>query len=149
MCSWLKFTIVVIGTNCIGRCKSNYHTITTIDMHYFILKVNYITDSNNKGTSRKTDNLYQLICHVMFCMLLVKKQIRAKMTIIECQLVGHVDWCSVRHWSILISMVWKTMELCIISLRNETQLCILTVSSAFSILLYNKLYLKLERIKQL
>jgi hypothetical protein len=33
------------------------------------------------------------------------------MTIIECQLVGHVDWCSVRHWSILISMVWKTMEL--------------------------------------
>ena len=30
--AWVRFeltTLVVIGTDCIGRCKSNYHTITT------------------------------------------------------------------------------------------------------------------------
>jgi hypothetical protein len=30
--AWMEFeltTLVVIGTDCIGSCKSNYHTITT------------------------------------------------------------------------------------------------------------------------
>ena len=31
-------TLVVIGTNCTGRCESNYHTITTTTVPSFIYK---------------------------------------------------------------------------------------------------------------
>jgi hypothetical protein len=30
-------TLVVIGTDCIGNCKSNYHTIMTMAVPYFPL----------------------------------------------------------------------------------------------------------------
>jgi hypothetical protein len=31
--SWRDTTLVVIGTDCVGSCKSNYHTITTTTTH--------------------------------------------------------------------------------------------------------------------
>ena len=40
---WSRFeltTSVVIGTDCIGSCKSNYHTITTMTVLYWNLKSN-------------------------------------------------------------------------------------------------------------
>jgi hypothetical protein len=39
--SWVGFeltTSVVIGTDCIGRCKSNYYTITTITAPIYVPK---------------------------------------------------------------------------------------------------------------
>jgi len=39
MMPWTEFeltTLVVIGTNCIGSCKSNYHTITTSQKHLYL-----------------------------------------------------------------------------------------------------------------
>jgi hypothetical protein len=51
---WSRFdltTSVVIGTDCIGRCKSNYHTITTttaprnIEECYIYDQYNYLEDS--------------------------------------------------------------------------------------------------------
>jgi hypothetical protein len=45
--SWSRFeltTSVVIGTDCIDSCKSNYHTITAIfpKFHYIVLNIIYI-----------------------------------------------------------------------------------------------------------
>ena len=41
---WCKklTTLVVIGTDCIGSCKSNYHTITTITALNMHFKINTI-----------------------------------------------------------------------------------------------------------
>ena len=41
---WVGFeltTLVVIGTDCIGSCKSNYHTITTTTAPHRRSKINY------------------------------------------------------------------------------------------------------------
>jgi len=32
-------TLVVIGNDCMGSCKSNYHTITTTKAHLNIIKI--------------------------------------------------------------------------------------------------------------
>jgi hypothetical protein len=35
-------TLVVIGTDCIGSCKSNYHTITTMTVPFIPLRILYL-----------------------------------------------------------------------------------------------------------
>ena len=42
-------TSVVIGTDCTGSCKSNYHTITTTTAPYYTL----VTDCKNKMTNHR------------------------------------------------------------------------------------------------
>ena len=42
-------TSVVIGTDCTGSCKSNYHTITTTMAPYYTL----VTDCKNKMTNHR------------------------------------------------------------------------------------------------
>jgi hypothetical protein len=44
--TWVEFeltTLVMIGTDCIGICKSNYHTITTMTVNEKLQKNQYTT----------------------------------------------------------------------------------------------------------
>ena len=48
--AWAEFaltTLIVIGTDCIGSCKSNYHTITTTMAPYVIMSSNLISLMKN------------------------------------------------------------------------------------------------------
>ena len=62
---WSRFeltTLVVIGTDCICSCKSNYHTITATTvpadwfMYTFLLKMTYCIEIS--GKERKGNNTY-------------------------------------------------------------------------------------------
>ena len=52
-----KLTIVVIGTDCIGSCISNYHTITTITAPCFNWLYKTKTFCKNKLHIERLDNL--------------------------------------------------------------------------------------------
>ena len=47
--AWAEFErtmLVVIATDCIGSCKSNYHTNTTMAVPYLLLNIRYIIHTN-------------------------------------------------------------------------------------------------------
>jgi hypothetical protein len=60
--AWAGFkltTLVVIGTDCIGSCKSNYHTITTTMAPY---KNNKLHTNNKQNLLNYGDRNYFRIC---------------------------------------------------------------------------------------
>ena len=61
--TWARFelaTWVVIGTDCIGSCKSNYHTITPTTAPDFFISFYTKSAKNNTGTIRKHSCTYRM-----------------------------------------------------------------------------------------
>jgi hypothetical protein len=47
-------TLVVVGTDCIGTCKSNYHTIMTTAAPFIIAKLCYCSKERERERERET-----------------------------------------------------------------------------------------------
>ena len=62
-------TLLVIGTDCTGRCKSNYHTITTAPE----FKCNFAIDVNNVKTLERFIFLNSRIHLILLTLKSLKK----------------------------------------------------------------------------
>ena len=66
--SWIR-TRISVGTDCIGSCKSNYHTITTM-MAPFMMSSDpvptFILPTCN-SKSKISSNLYKLLFYLIYC----------------------------------------------------------------------------------
>ena len=77
---WSRFeltTSVVIGTDCIGSCKSNYHTITatTAPNNTLLQYITSSSDGGNRWTRRKPNTFHKLPSHIKYTSLWYRVEI--------------------------------------------------------------------------
>ena len=70
--AWAEFeltTLVVIGTNSMGSCKSNYHTNTTMTGPYFVNSCSIHTQMENLSMSMEIFNIHLTQNNVIYIFL--------------------------------------------------------------------------------
>jgi hypothetical protein len=73
---WSRFelgtTSVVIGTDCIGSCKSNYHTITATTTPWFFSKTNFLqVELENKFETNRSSLHLRIQCTMIISVCVV------------------------------------------------------------------------------